>query len=88
MFRQIGELEVNVAGNEQVETAVPVVVAPGRSRRPVAQRDTGLFSDVGKRAIVIVVVEAIFAEVGDIDVRPAVVVEVGSPPRQILIDHC
>ena len=58
-FCEIGEIEVNVAGNEQIETAIPVVVAPGRSGRPVAEGHAGLFGDVGERAIVIVVVEPI-----------------------------
>ena len=56
---------MNVAGNKEIEAAVAVVVAPGCAGRPVAERDAGLFGDIGKGAVVIVVVEAILAEVGD-----------------------
>ena len=37
---------------------------------------TGLLRDVGEGAVVVVVVEAVLAEVGDVDVGPAVVVVV------------
>ncbi len=68
---------VDVAGDEEIEPAVAVVVAPGGAGGPVAERDAGFFGDVGEGAVVVVVVEAVLAEVGDVDVGPAVVVVVG-----------
>ncbi len=68
---------MDVAGDEEVEAAVAVVVAPGGAGGPVAERDSGFLGDVGEGAVVVVVVEAVLAEVGDVDVGPAVVVVVG-----------
>ncbi len=68
---------MNVAGDEEVETSVAVVVAPGGAGGPVAEGDAGFFGDVGKGSVVVVVVEAVLAEVGDVDIGPAVVVVVG-----------
>ena len=70
------EVVVDVAGDEEIELAVAVVVSPRGSGGPVAEGDAGLLCDVGKGAIVVVVEEAIFAEVGDVEVGPAVVVVV------------
>ena len=59
------QVVVHVAGNEQVEAAIAVVIAEGRTVRPVAERYAGLFSNIGEGAGVVVVVEAVLAEVGD-----------------------
>ena len=67
-------IEFHVARNKQIEKAIVVVVAPGRARRPAAQRDSSLFRDIGERAVMIVVVEAVLAEIGNVDVGPAIVV--------------
>ena len=68
---------VDVAGDEEIEAAVAVVVAPGCAIGPVAESDTGLFGHVSECAVVVVVVKAIMAEVGDEDVGPSVIVVVG-----------
>ena len=70
------EIVVHVAGHKQIEPPVAIVVSPGRAVRPVPQRDTGLFGNIAKRPVVIVVVEAVLAEVADEDIGPAVVVVV------------
>ena len=62
--------------DEEIEAAVAVVVAPGGAGGPVAERDAGFLGDVGEGAVVVVVVEAVLAEVADVDVGPAVVVVV------------
>src|ERR1700727_910489 len=69
-------IELYVTGNEEVEEAIVVVIAPGRARRPAAESDSGLFRDVGKRTVMIVVVEAVLAEIGNVNVGPAVVIEI------------
>ena len=67
---------MDVAGDEEVEASVAVIISEGRSGGPVAEGDTSLFSYVGEGSVVIVVVEAVFPEVGDVDVGPAVIVEI------------
>jgi len=62
--------------DKQVKIAIVVVIAPGRTCRPSAQRDSGLFREIGERAVLIVVVEAVLAEIGNVDVGPAVVIVV------------
>ena len=68
---------MDVAGDEEVELAVAVVVSPGSTGGPVAEGYAGFGGDVGEGAVVVVMVEAVLAEVGDVEVRPAVVVVVG-----------
>ena len=72
----IFEVEVDVAGDEEVEVAVAVVVSEGGSGGPGAEGDFGGFSNVSECAVVVVAIEAVFAVVGDVEVGPAVVVEV------------
>src|ERR1035437_3244868 len=76
LARLIGEAVVHIAGNEQIQTAIAVVIAPGGARRPVAQPPPRLLGYVGKRPVMVVPVEAVLAVVGDIDVRPAIIVEI------------
>src|SRR5215467_368421 len=71
------EIVVDIARYEEVQQAVAVVIAPGCSRGPAAERHTSLFGNIRERAVVIVVVEAVLAEVRDVDIGPAVVVVVG-----------
>src|ERR1700693_1900735 len=68
-------IELYVTGNEEVEEAVVVKTAPGRPSRPPAESGSGLFGDVGKRTVMIVVVEAVLAKIGNVDVGPAIVIE-------------
>src|ERR1700722_12473537 len=65
---------MHVAGNKQVETAVAVIIAKGRARRPVAESYSSFFGDVGEGSIVIIVVEAILAEVRHVEIGPAIIV--------------
>ena len=67
-------VEVHIARDVEIELAVAVVVAPRRAWRPVAQRHFRLLRHIGKRSIVIVVVEPILAVVADVQIRPAIVV--------------
>src|ERR1700722_18373421 len=74
--RRIVGIELYVTGNEEVEEAVVVVIAPSCTRRPSTESDSSFFRNVGKRAVVIVVVEAVLAEIGNVNVGPAVVIEI------------
>src|SRR5262245_33026152 len=86
---RIVRIELHVAGNEKIEPPVAIVVAPGRAGGPAAQRDSGLFGNVGEGAIVIVVVEPVLAEIRNVEVRPAVVIVVadGNAKSPALVGH-
>ena len=66
---QVVAVEVDIAGDVQIEQAVAVVVAPGRTGRPVAQGHAGFFGHIGKGSIVVVVVEAVLAVVAHVRCR-------------------
>ncbi len=68
---------MHVSGNKQIQPPIAVVVAPRCSGRPVAKLHAGLLRNVGKRSVVIVVVQPILAPVGNKNIRPAIVVVVG-----------
>src|ERR1700740_807454 len=72
--RGILRIKFHIPGNKQIEQSIVVVVPPGCPGRPTTQGDTGLFRDVGKSAVVVVVIEAVLAEIGDVKVWPPVIV--------------
>src|SRR6266566_1719822 len=63
-----------VAGNEQVQEAIAVEVAPGGSCGPSSKGDTRFLSHIRKRPILIVMIETVFAIIRHVDIWPAVVV--------------
>ena len=69
-------INLGISRNEQIEEAVVIVVSPRRSSRPAAKRNARFLRDIGECAVMIVVVEPVFAEVRYINVRPPVVVVV------------
>ena len=71
-------VEVQVAGDEQVEVAVTVVVQEAAAGSPPLRRagDTRLLRDVRERPVAVVVVEDVLSPVGDEQVVVAVVVVV------------
>ena len=63
---ELSLIEVDVAGHEEIETAVAVIVAEGWRRVDQLPRvHASLLADIGEGAVVIVVVETVLAEVGD-----------------------
>ena len=74
--RQVGQVEGDVAGDEQIEQAVAVVVAERAPRGPAVDSDPRGPGDVIETTAVDVAVEAIAAEVGDVEVLEPVVVDV------------
>src|SRR5205807_1530615 len=61
-LRKVIEIDLDVAADEQIQIAIPIVISEAAARRPSARCNAGLFGNVGKRPIVIVSIEAVFAE--------------------------
>ena len=74
---RVVHIEMNVARNVQVDEPVAIVVGPGRAGAEAAGGDSGFFGDIFESAIAQVAIKRVAAEAGDVDVRQAVVVEVG-----------
>src|SRR5215475_4069460 len=53
-----------------------VVIAPGSPRRPPTERHMGLLGNIVKGPIVIIVIKTVRPEIGNIQIRPAIVVVV------------
>src|SRR5215470_2766782 len=81
----MSRIVLHISRHKEIEESVMIIVAPGRSGGPSAKGYACLLCDVRKRAVVIVVVEAILTVVRHVNVGPAVVVVVAycnakSPP--------
>src|SRR5215469_1077511 len=72
--RRIVGIELYVTRNKQVEKTIVIVIAPGCTRRPSAHGDSGLLSNIGKSSVVVIVVEAVLAKIGDVYIGPSVVI--------------
>ena len=66
----------HIARHEKIKKAVMIIVAPRGTCGPATKTDTSFSGNVCKRTIVIVVIQPILAVVGDIDVRPSIVIVV------------
>src|SRR5205085_8414806 len=69
---------VHVVRDHQIELAIAIVIHKRAARAPhlAASRNTGLFADIRKRAVAVVVVQDIFPVVGHVKVFESVVVVV------------
>ena len=65
---------VDVAGHEDIEQSVAVIITKAWTGGPVAKSYSGRFGDIGKRPVVIIVLESILSVIGHVKVWPAVVV--------------
>ena len=72
--RRIGQIDLRVPVDEQVQSPVAVVVAESRACGPAAHRHPGLLAHVGEGSVVVVVIQAVLAVVGHVEVGPAIVV--------------
>src|SRR5882762_4565955 len=70
------KIKLHVSWNKQIEPPVVVIITPRRSCRPSPQCHPSLLGDVGKSAVVVVVIQPVLAVVCDVDVRPAVIIVV------------
>src|SRR4029077_16821057 len=71
-----GQIHVDVVGDEKIKLAIAIVIDESATGVPALAvgGDTGPGGDIGKRAVAIVVVEDIVAEVGDKQIVETVVV--------------
>src|SRR5437868_1266717 len=75
---RVGEIEVHVIDDGEVQLAVAIVVDEGTAGAPLfsCSGDTGLLGHLFEGAIALVVEEAVFAVVRDIDVAESIVIVV------------
>ena len=75
---RLRRIEVHVAGDEQIQVPVTVVVEEAAARAPDARRpgDARFLGHVRERAVAVVAVEDVPSPVGDEEIVEAVVVEV------------
>ncbi len=69
-----GEIPLHVAGHDQVEAAIAIVIHEAGAGAPSAPAHASLGGDVSKSAVTVVVVKNISAQVGDQQVDVSVVV--------------
>ena len=74
-------MKIHIATDKQIEVAVAVIIQPGDSGMEgasiVRSAHPCLLGHIREGAVAVVVVEHIFAILADVEVRPAVVVEIG-----------
>src|SRR5687767_4996967 len=75
-WRVLGGSRVYVAGDKQIEIAVAIDIRKRTTGAPDRRGDTGRFRDVDERAVTVVPVQQVGADVGDVEVDPSVVVNV------------
>ena len=72
-----GFVELHKAADEEIETAIVVVVEPDGAGTPPGQH-TRFLGDVGKRAVAVVVIENVATVRGDVDVRKTIAVVIAN----------
>src|SRR5436305_4167817 len=70
------EIDLHVAADEQIETAVVVVVREAAPRRPAAPGHARCRSDVREGAVAAISIQVIGTERGDVEVFESVAVDV------------
>ena len=72
----LGFVKVHETANEQIEPSIVVIVEPDGTGGPTGSRQAGLFGYVRERSISIVVIENAAAVLRDVQIGPAVGIEV------------
>ena len=81
----VANVPIEVAGDEQVQLAVVIVIEKTRRGGPAAAFDARARRHVRERAIAIVVIEDVVAVTRDVDIREAVIVVVaGGNPHAVV----
>ncbi len=75
-FLRAANVKVQVVRHKQIELAVAVVIDPSAARAPTGAicSHAGFFGDIRESAVPIVVIENVFAPVGDEQIVKAVVI--------------
>ena len=81
--RRLRGIEIHIAGDEQIQMTVAVIVQKTAARAPAGprSRDAGFFRDIRKRPIAVVAVEHVLPPVRDEQIVEAVVVVVADTTR-------
>ena len=76
----MGQIEVDIVGDGEIEFAIAVIVDEGAAGAPflAGAGYTGLFGDLFEGAVALIVKEAIFAIARDVEVVEAVVIVVAN----------
>src|SRR5712692_6342052 len=74
-------VEIEIPGNEQVHVSVAVIIRPRRPHTVAADAHAGFFGYVLEFAVPQIAIENVAAITGDVDVLPAVIVEVHDRDR-------
>ncbi len=67
-------VKLHITRYEQIQQAIVIIIAPSWSGGPSSECHSGFFSHVCKCSIMIVMVEAIFSKIRNVDVRPAIII--------------
>jgi hypothetical protein len=54
--RQIVKVDLDISGDKQIQTPIPIVITPRRAGAPGFARHTQFFSDVGKGSVTVIVI--------------------------------
>jgi hypothetical protein len=73
----VGEVDVNVPGDKNIDEAVPIIIRPCSAGHETAAAHSGFVGDIFKSAITAVAVESIAAVAGDEYVGQSIVVKIG-----------
>ena len=78
---RVMEVVADVAGHKKVQPAIPVVVSEGGAGvidnhvgGAAVERDAGLFRYIRECPVVVIVVQAVLPQIGDVEIGPAIVV--------------
>src|SRR5580700_5871884 len=74
--RLVLHIVVEITGDKEIEPSIPVIIAPRRAIGPVSESHSSLLGDIGKCSVMIIAVQPVLTEVGNEDIRPAVIIEV------------
>src|SRR5258708_29453965 len=72
--RQVVEIEIEVAGNKKIQSAIAIIIAPGRASAPTFARNAQLLSHVGEGTVAVVVIKPRDAKVADEDIGSSVII--------------
>src|SRR6476659_1569585 len=73
-WRQLLEINFHVAGNEEIQTPVAIVVSPGCSGAPSFSRYTKLLCYIRECSVAVVVIQTRNSKIRDVQIGPTIIV--------------